>query len=302
MPDDTIDGQVAEQSSDKSFGDGFADKPESGDKAATEIKADVKSDVKADDAAAPKAEEVKSDAAEKVEPVAKEVPKTAQERMEALAAVVPDTHTESVAATSVETKPAQTPVATVSAPAVQVNWIADLIKLPDVGDIKVGKTSDGKDMTVAEFAAEYPEAVGAPTVLAKIMIEKALGDAETKHGVEMQALRDQVEGMQFWDGVHQAHSDGRKVAASPEFKEWANKQSPLVKALLTSKNIADAVAVLDAYKESLAKATKEGKDKTAREHKDARDALHGESLRGAGAAPAAAKDTEDFDAGFNGKK
>lgn len=298
---ENTDAAVAEQGTDKDFGGGFAEEQAAEVKPNAEVKpvAEDKSESedKIDDVAGQNGEEKKPDE-EKVKPDAETEPKTAQERMEALAAKEPEKTVEEAAPVTVA--PVAAPVPEKAEPAKQAGWIADLIKSPEVAETKVGVA--GKEMTIAEFAEEYPEAVQAPVAIAKAMMEKALGEIEQRHTAEMSKIVGQVENMQFWEGVHGAHTDGKKVAASTEFRAWGAKQSPLVQKLMVSKNVADGIAVLDAYKESMAKEGKKAKDAVAAKHKDARDGLHGESLRGQGAAPAAAKDQEDFDAGFDSKK
>ena len=298
MTDDAID-KVADQTSDKSFGDGFAEEPKT-DKAPA-----VKSEVKVEDKTVPaddqgpakgsaEVSKPKDETGKETELVVKEEPQTAQERMEAMAKETAPVVSEPVP----EKAPVVTAPVIASAPAGQGNWISDLIKSPEVAGTKIGVA--GKEMTIAEFAEEYPEAVQAPIAIAKVMFEKALREVEARNVTEMQQIRSELSEMRFWDGVHQAHSDGRKIAASPEFKAWTAKQTPLVGKMLTSENVADATAVLDAYKESLAKDVKKSKDDVAAKHKEARDGLHGESLRSKGSAPEkTTADQDDFDAGFS---
>jgi len=314
MPDDIIDTQVAEQASAKDFDGGFKETPEAegaatakpeakaddkpADKVVTEAKADAKPPAEGD--------KVPAEGADKAKPVEKKPEeKTALERMEdrskADEGAAPAKDPDPGAAPSKEVVPAATAKPAAEAKA-EGNWIDALIKSPEVAATKVGVA--GKEMTIAEFAEEYPEAIGAPVAIAKVMIEQALQAAEERHTTEMQSIRGQVEGMQFWEGVHQKHSDGRQVAASPEFKAWRVKQSPLVEKLVTSKNVEDAVSVLDAYKETLAKDVKKDKDKIAGDHKTAKDALHGDSLRGVGGTGALGtqEDRDNFDAGFSDNK
>lgn len=177
--------------------------------------------------------------------------------------------------------------------------LSDLLAQPEIAGIKIG-AGDGQT-TIGEFAKEYPEAVAAPVAIAKVLIEKALAGIGQAPTDEIAALRSTVATMQFWEGVHEAHADGRKVVNTPEFKAWVGKQSPLVKKLVTSWDPADGVAVLDAYKESLAKGAKAKSDADAAKRKTARDGLHSETLRGTGGQPKGdAKDKDDFDAGFEG--
>jgi hypothetical protein len=256
---------------------------------------EVKPDTKVKGDTVPADDKVKTETGKEIELVKKEEP-TAQEKLETLA----KEHDGKVVEKEVVPVQEQAPI---QQQAQQVapekgNWISDLIKSPEVAGTKIGVA--GKEMTIAEFAEEYPEAVQAPIAIAKVMFEKALREVEARNVTEMQQIRSELSNMRFWDGVHQAHSDGRKIAASPEFKAWTAKQTPLVGKMLTSENVADATAVLDAYKESLAKDVKKSKDDVAAKHKEARDGLHGESLRSKGSAPEkTTADQDDFDAGFS---
>jgi hypothetical protein len=286
-----MEGQVAEQVSDKAFGEGFKDDPVQEDKGQQPEKQEAQ----------PAEKPVEKPPEEKPAGQAEE-PKTAQERMEKLAqekeAPADDgqgqgQQQQQQAPPPAEAKPAEEKSAQGG------NWIMDLIKSPEVSGTKIGVA--GKEMTIAEFAEEYPEAVQAPVAIARIMVEKAMKEIQEKAVAEIKAVRAELGNLKFWDGVQQSHSDARKVAASAEFKAWVGKQPPWIAKMVTSENVADAVSVLDAFKESAAKAVKSEKDKEAAKRKEARDGLHGESLRGVGGAATkeGVKDQDDFDAGFN---
>jgi hypothetical protein len=288
MPDDIMEGQVAEQVSDKAFGEGFKDDPVQEDKGQQPEKQEAQ----------PAEKPIEKPSEEKPAGQAEE-PKTAQERMEKLAqekeapANDGQGQQQQQAPPPAEAKPAEEKSAQGG------NWIMDLIKSPEVSGTKIGVA--GKEMTIAEFAEEYPEAVQAPVAIARIMVEKAMKEIQEKAVAEIKAVRAELGNLKFWDGVQQSHSDARKVAASAEFKAWVGKQPPWIAKMVTSENVADAVSVLDAFKESAAKAVKSEKDKEAAKRKEARDGLHGESLRGVGGAATkeGVKDQDDFDAGFN---
>lgn len=290
MSDDTVDSQVAEQMSDKSFGDGFSEETAPVEKASEESKPkeEVKAELIADAG-------LKTDKPKVEQEPAKEP--TAQERMEKMAQESVAVVSDGVPSPAVVPAPVQAPV---KATPEQSGWIADLIKSPEVAGVKVGVT--GKEMTVAEFAEEYPEALQAPVTIAKAMLDKAVKEMDARYAGEVQGIRNQLKNMQFWDGIHQAHSDGRKVAASIEFNEWVAKQSPLVAKMVMSENVDDGVAVIDAYKEFAAKTAKKSRDNVATKQKEMRDGLHGDSLRDKpGFVAAAEKDKDDFDAGFSQK-
>ncbi len=299
MPDDINDNQVAEQANDKDFGGGFEDQP-------VPEKAPGK---KEDNQAGGKEEEQKTvdpddGATKKEDGNAEDKSLTAQERMEERARasageVEPKKEPrkrEEERVPAKEPEPKKETVAGAGSDAVK-----KLLDDPEIAGVKVGDTTLGK------FAEEYPEVVQTAVVLGKAIAQKMLddviGSGRVATSEKAEELASQINMMRFWDGVYQSHPDARKIAASKEFNDWTAKQSPLVKKLIVSENVEDAVTVLDAYKESLAKDSKKAKDKEAGKRKEARDGLHGESLRGkSGAFAETAKDQEDFDAGFNDEK
>jgi len=288
MPDDIMEGQVAEQVSDKAFGEAFKENPAQEDKEQQPEKQEAQ----------PAEKPVEKPPEEKPAGQVEE-PKTAQERMEKLAQEKEAPADDGQGQQQQQAPPPAEAQTAEEKPAPGGNWIMDLIKSPEVSGTKVGVA--GKEMTIAEFAEEYPEAVQAPVAIAKIMVEKAVKEIQEKAVAEIKAVRAELSNLKFWDGVQQSHSDARKLAASTEFKAWVGKQPPWIAKMVTSENVADAVSVLDAFKESAAKAVKSEKDKEAAKRKEARDGLHGESLRGVGGAATkeGVKDQDDFDAGFN---
>jgi len=163
---------------------------------------------------------------------------------------------------------------------------------------------DGREIPLTEFAEQYPEVAQASLVIGREVAKNMLGEAVkageilTKESVA--GLQAKVENMEFWQGVSESHSDARKVTGSKEFWDWMEKQAPGIQNLGESLNPADGVAVLDAYKESLAKLSKVETDKVATETKRGRDDLHKGTLREKRTAEGSGKGKEDdFDSGFN---
>ncbi len=305
MPDDLNQEEVAEQVKDVDFGDGFDDKntsapapktdanipPADGTPTTTTAAAGEESQDtgKDKDVDAPPDKGAKPDAAKSADE------KTAQQKLEDRAAAAGGAAPPPVATAPPAEQPSATPppADAKSGEAASDDWMAKLLELPEVSGIKIG---DGT--TIKDFAAEYPEAVQAPVAIAKVLVDKIAASMSQ----EMQKMQSAINGFAFWDGVQQAHSDARKVVKTPEFKAWVDKQSPLVRKMIHSEDVEDAVSVLDAYKEALAKDDKDGRSAEAAKRKAAKDALHGETLRGTRGVQGAGgknKAEDDFDAGFN---
>lgn len=319
MPDDLNSNEVAEQVLDADFSEGFDEKeapapkpdvntpPEDGaappSKNATAAGDDVDGDGgkgdggKGDDEKQPN---VSKDANAKPDDAKPAEEKTAQQKLEERAAASDKTSSMPPEQPASTPPPAKSPVESQDVAdkpddsGASGVWMKKLLESPEIAGIKIG---DGT--TIKEFAEEYPEAVQAPVVIAKALIEMAVAGISQ----EMQKMQAMIGGFTFWDGVQQAHPDARKMVGTQKFQDWAGKQSPLVQKMLHSDNVEDAVSVLDAYKESLAREEKDAKTAEAAKRKAAKDALHGETLRGTGWTQGGGGDDskwkDDFDAGFN---
>ncbi|MFA5187352.1 MAG: hypothetical protein WC551_12810 [Patescibacteria group bacterium] len=178
--------------------------------------------------------------------------------------------------------------------------------VPGLGDVKI--KVDGVDVPMKEFAAQYPEVAQASLAIGKAVGKTMAGElikdmvkaGQILTGDAVKGLQAQVANMEFWQGVTEKHPDARTIAASKEFWDWMNKQSPGIQVLRTSLNVENGVAVMDAYKESAAKAAKSGADKEATAAKNAKDNLHKETLREKKTAEEGGKGKDDdFDSGFN---
>lgn len=298
MPDDIQETQIAEQVTDADFQGGF-DENESG--APAPAANDDATDKEDGAAANPPAAGDEAPTPAPPAPAGKDgaAPQpdqqTAQQKLEERASSAGGQPPPAPPQPAAPAPPPAKPADTAPAQSAGNEWISKLLESPDVASIKIG---DGT--TIKDFAAEYPEAVQAPVAIAKVLIDKMSTDLSGK----FQAMQAAINGFAFWDGVQQAHADARKVIKSPEFTGWVGKQSPVVQKMLASDDVEDAVSVLDAFKESLAKANKDDKSAEAAKRKAARDALHGETLRGTrGSAESAHgnNDKDDFDAGFYAK-
>ena len=177
-----------------------------------------------------------------------------------------------------------------------------VLDLPDLVDADV-QGPQGK-IKLKEFAAEYPEVtestIKIARAIAKQSVEELLKTNKFVTDKGMETLKADVDNVKFWNAVHSAHPDARKISSTDAFSTWLNKQSKLVQILGSSTDSEDGIAVLDAYKEHIAKTQKEGKDKDAGTKKEATDALHKDTVRGDKATKAekSTKDKDDFDAGF----
>lgn len=227
---------------------------------------------------------------------------TAQEKLEARAGERVKEDEPSPAPQAQPPPPANLPVPpAATAPAEEDGLFKDL---PGLDDAKI--EVDGKSVPLKEFAAEYPEVAQASRLIGEAAARKVLEEAVqqgqllTSESAEAQQVK--LANMEFWQGLSEKHADARKIATSKEFWGWMEKQSRVVQALGASLDPEDGAAVMDAYKESLAKSEKEKADKAAADKKTARDDLHKGTLREKKTAEESAggggKD-DDFDSGFN---
>jgi len=170
-------------------------------------------------------------------------------------------------------------------------------------DVKILDPIDGDDKhesTFGQLAEEYPAVMQAVQVVADTMISEAvqkIGGRLEGRVAELQGQLARSELFKTLAGDKFGHPDAEQVAASPEFREWARKQSPGVQRLANSPDPADAAMVLNAYKEATGLAKKSPKsDKRERE-----DALHRGTLRTKSAVRKtnAEPTQEDLDREFN---
>ena len=180
--------------------------------------------------------------------------------------------------------------------------MGDLAKVPGLMDAKIGV--DGKEVALKDFLTEYPEVGQSAVLIGQAMAQQAVQNLIQSGQVvtpdALQKMNTALTNMEFWQGVQEAHPDGRKIAASPEFRTWLGKQSKMVQAMGSSVDKQDGIVIIDAYKEHLAKAAKEVKTGQETDKKTKRDDLHKETLRGRQGADTTGGDKgkDDFGAGF----
>jgi hypothetical protein len=167
--------------------------------------------------------------------------------------------------------------------------------IAELGDVSI-RTATGESVKLSEYMKEYGDLGEAIAVIAdKIAAKRTPSDSGSDR---VSKLEGQLAEMRFWESVSEAHSDGRKISRSPEFKEWAKGTSPAMQRLLRSDNPDHAVLALDAYKEFR---VSQAKAKTTTV-KDRTNAMHGDTARGGkqGATPRRTQDDPDadFDSGF----
>jgi len=140
-----------------------------------------------------------------------------------------------------------------------------------------------KKMGLDEFAKVYPEVASYGVIIGKEMAKSEIqnriqaGDLVTKEQVS--GIQESLKDMQFTIDVSAVHSDYVKINNDPKFKTWVEAQPEFVKKACVSGDSEDAIAVVDAYKESLAKADKaKTNEKLALRKKDV-DILHSNTIR-----------------------
>jgi hypothetical protein len=181
--------------------------------------------------------------------------------------------------------------------------MGDLAKVPGLMDAKIGV--DGKEVALKDFLTEYPEVGQSAVLIGQAMAQQAVQNLIQSGQVvtpdALQKMNTALANMEFWQGVQEAHPDGRKIAASPEFRTWLSKQSKMVQTMGSSVDKQDGIVIIDAYKEHLAKAAKEVKTGQETDKKTKRDDLHKETLRGRQGADTTGGDKgkDDFAAGFS---
>lgn len=178
----------------------------------------------------------------------------------------------------------------------------DLEKL----DFDVG---DGKKLTLAKAREEY----GDDLVNLMVEVAKRTGVKRGKAVIEpdqellkrMAALEEQnkeMRGQQFWNEVAELHSDARKIKRSKQFvDDWLSKQTAGVQRLYKGGEPEDVAAVIDLYKEKVAKAQQDKDADDDGKRKTKRRKLHGGGLGGSGQPSKTGSgggDKDDFDAGW----
>lgn len=155
----------------------------------------------------------------------------------------------------------------------------------------------------------YPEDFSSIKVLAGITASKIAQKMIDEGGYvkaadiqeTMQGFQNEITRLRFLDTVRDAHPDVNTVRKSPEFKAWVEAQPKHMQRLANSWDADDAVAILDAYKESEAKKAAEKHDKGLKDKKEKKDGLMSDGVRKKTSAPKTGDDDDknDFEGGFN---
>jgi hypothetical protein len=187
----------------------------------------------------------------------------------------------------------------------KVNSVEELLKLPGATDVKIPMLDgDGgtKDVSLADMAKDMPEIVYTSMAVAKLMLQAlqiggVIPPELQEMGRSLPEIQQSVADLKFWNAVQVEHPDALKITKSKKFSDWC-ESNPLIKGskVLDDSNPATAVAVLDAYKEAMAKETLKRKESEDLEKKNRKANLHGDGLRDTGE-PVEGSD-EDEDAAF----
>jgi hypothetical protein len=168
---------------------------------------------------------------------------------------------------------------------------------------------DGSEKTIKQISEEYGnaeliETFGALVNAMNADSIKSMKPAEKSDVIDK--LQARIDAMaadaEFWDTVHDAHSDGKALARSGKVGKWVETQNASYKRLYNSGNPEHAILVLDAYKEAMAKAAGEEEGNNGKDKKKKIDGLHSETLSGkreVKASEGGKDDDAEFDEGFN---
>ena len=175
--------------------------------------------------------------------------------------------------------------------------------LPD--EIVIGNDT----VNLKALKEDYPEDFSSIKVLAGItaskIAQKMIDDGGYVKAADiqetMQGFQNEIIRLRFLDTVRDAHPDVNTVRKSPEFKAWVEAQPKHMQRLANSWDADDAIAILDAYKESEAKKAAEKHDKGLKDKKEKKDGLMSDGVRKKTSAPKTGDDDDknDFEGGFN---
>jgi len=157
----------------------------------------------------------------------------------------------------------------------------NLDELP--GEIKIG--DDVVDLK--DFASSFPDDAKAVVVLAGAMFEqmKAQGNLvdANQFGEEMLAVREELRDMRFWQDVADQvdYPNPLKVASSKEFLDWKDNQPKKIQDMADNCiTPEDAVYILDAFHEDLARGNAKAHDSKKAEDKKAVNDIHKNTSHG----------------------
>ena len=158
---------------------------------------------------------------------------------------------------------------------------------------------DGEKTTMRQFFEEYPEIAKVQMAMQKHL----LGDRFNQFEGQFKELQESHRKLQtelsherFMNEVRKVHKDVDSVLASNEFVSWLKEQPKAVERMAYESNdVGDANSILDAYKKTRAKSTR---DKSASQSKTRR-AVHSSTMGGSSRSSGGEPDKDDFDAGWD---
>ena len=190
--------------------------------------------------------------------------------------------------------------------------IASLLGTMEIDDLPDELIIGDKTVNLKEYAKDYGEDFNAILIFAGLIAEEKLKNAldgvATSESVDKQIkeLTAKVAAGDFNSAVLRKHSDYYNLLDSNTeegkgFWEWHDKQDARTQTLSDSEEPRDAILLIDAYKEDIAKeATKAHDDEEAERLQKKKD-IHKTTLRGNRdmGDPGSGVDKEDAQAGFN---
>lgn len=202
-------------------------------------------------------------------------------------------------------QPGGTPATPVDQKAAQEAAYKDLLALKF-------KAAEGAEKTIETFIDETGDYGNALATVFRRLVELVGGQKspdleglkkELMAGLKPQddsAVRQEVAEVKFWSDVSAAHSDGRRIWSSKEFKDfWKAQPEHVQRKYARITNPDDAIIILDAFKEAAVKEQAEGKkSKAADKMAKVNGLMKGALKQGAADAGARTGKAEDYGAGF----
>ena len=177
--------------------------------------------------------------------------------------------------------------------------IKQILESPDLAGAEID-TGTGK-IPLKTFAAQYPEVTQQAIIIAKALAKQSADQLRK----ELNQVRQDIGQATFWSNIQAQHPDAVKIIQSEGYDNWLKAQSKLVQRMDSSRDPEDGIAVLDAYKEHVAKSGKAKKGSEASEKKKEQDDVLKESLTTKKNVVQKDDDDtteDDFSAGFNSEK
>jgi len=163
----------------------------------------------------------------------------------------------------------------------------------DMSDVMID--SDGNKKSFKDIKEDFPEVVQVAAALnhkmtkaeIKSLVESGSLITKKQYNDDVNYLATELANLKFASKLRDFHNDAFKIIDTQEYKEWADKQEPMIKKLYTSSDPRDAAKVLDAYKEytkaSLDAEEKKRKEADIKANADKenkhQDKIHGSSAR-----------------------